>query len=99
MVSDRDTKKMRTYIIETVFGEFYCGKTNNIEKRMKEHKEAKNGKWFKFKNRKEFEIKLIIDNDYEKEIKRFGIKKFYNMFKMEVFYKIYMNNLSEVSLS
>lgn len=66
---------MITYILKTMEGEYYCGKTNNLERRMDEHKTTKYG-WFSFKNRKEFIIMLIINGDYEKEIKRFGVEKY-----------------------
>ncbi len=64
----------QTYIIKTVNGEYYCGKTDNIHRRLQEHKGEQKPKWFGFKNRREFILKYIIYGDYEKQIKRAGVK-------------------------
>jgi predicted GIY-YIG superfamily endonuclease len=72
---------MKTYILKTISNELYCGKTNNIDRRMKEHINSVSNSWFNSKNRRTFQIILIIDLDCEKEIKRFGVCKFYNSIK------------------
>ena len=70
-------KKIKTYILKCLTNEYYCGKTNDIEKRMKEHKKEKKG-WFAIPKRKEFEIIMIIKGDFEKSIKAMGSKNFVN---------------------
>ncbi|MBY9021985.1 MAG: GIY-YIG nuclease family protein, partial [Candidatus Lokiarchaeota archaeon] len=45
-----------TYIIVTIHGEYYCGKTNNLKRRIEEHKNEREPHWFGFKNRKDFRI-------------------------------------------
>ena len=68
---------MKTYVIKTIGNEYYCGKTNNIDRRMQEHLNEKRPHWFALRNsRKDFIIDFQIDGDYEKNIKRFGVKKF-----------------------
>lgn len=66
---------MKTYILRCGTGEFYCGKTTDINRRMKEHQEGIKGKWFLGRRRK-FNLLIEIDGDYEKKIKKFGIKNF-----------------------
>jgi hypothetical protein len=68
--------KMFTYIIRTINNEFYCGKTEDIEKRMKQHKAEKFPHWFYNDSRKNFKIIFCISGDYEKKIKSFGVSKF-----------------------
>lgn len=68
---------MKTYIIKTKSDEFYCGKTNDIEKRVKEHKKEKHPHWFNSKIRKNWVDVLIFKGDIEKKIKSFGVEKFY----------------------
>ena len=46
---------------------YYCGKTNNINRRMKEHK---NDRW------KNYQLVWYIEGDYEKRIKKFGVNQF-----------------------
>jgi predicted GIY-YIG superfamily endonuclease len=65
---------MLTYIIKTINGEYYCGKTINLFNRLQQHRNEKKPNWFGFKNRKSFMLKYVIDGDYEKQIKRAGIK-------------------------
>lgn len=65
-----------TYILKTLSGEFYCGKTNNLPKRLLEHKQEKYPHWFASKNRKKFSLVCELRGDYEKKIKQFGIKNF-----------------------
>jgi predicted GIY-YIG superfamily endonuclease len=74
MLNDRDTT--RTYILLCNNREYYCGKAINLENRLKEHTQAKNGSWFKIKNRTNFILLFDCIGDFEREIKRFGISKF-----------------------
>lgn len=64
-----------TYIIKTADNEYYCGKTNDIHRRMKEHRKGINGLWFSSRRQK-FRVVYMIKEDVEKNIKRFGIKRF-----------------------
>jgi len=101
-MNDRDT--MKTYIIQTRYSkEYYCGKTFNIEKRMIEHQKEEKRKWFGFCNRKPFDLLYIINGDYERNIKSFGIEKFIIMFDREIRnHSIIKDNIlhkGEVSLS
>lgn len=89
IMNDRDT--IKTYIIETSTYEYYCGKTKDIDKRMKEHRSEKYPHWFCNNERRNFVVKVIIIGDYEKEIKRFGVKEFLTL--------LANNNLLGVSLS
>jgi len=66
---------MQTYIIKTINKEFYCGKTNNITKRMLEHKNQKHPHWFNSNNRRNFKVIYIFNDDYEKYIKQCGVKR------------------------
>jgi predicted GIY-YIG superfamily endonuclease len=65
-----------TYILKTLDNELYCGYSENLEKRLIEHKKEKYPHWFSFKDRKSFILIWYIKGNYEKDIKRFGIKKF-----------------------
>lgn len=67
---------MITYIIRTKENEFYCGKTKDLHRRLAQHKQEKRPHWFAFKNRKEFIVLFKIIGDYEKKIKKFGIRNF-----------------------
>lgn len=70
-----------TYVLQAYTGEYYCGKTYNLNRRIIEHKQGKKGTWFGFKKRnKLIKVCLTIKGDYEKEIKRFGVEKFYMVF-------------------
>ena len=83
MINDADTL---TYIIKCDNGDFYCGKTKDIDKRMKTHLKEKLPHYFAFKGRKPFFICLIFSGDFEKQIKRAGIKLIYNLFYNEFHY-------------
>jgi len=76
---------MITYIIECNNGDIYCGKTNDLDRRMCEHNKEKYPHYFSFKSRKPFKLIFISRGDYEEDIKRFGIRKFMdsidNMYK------------------
>lgn len=76
MILDTRKKEITTYILHTSSDEYYCGKTNNIIRRMFEHKEGKNGSWFNSNKRMSFKIVFKINDDFEKKIKSFGVKKF-----------------------
>lgn len=77
--NDADTK---TYIILTESKEFYCGKTKCYDKRMKEHLKEKYPYWFSLKqSRRNIKDSIIINGDFEKIIKRAGIKNVYNIIK------------------
>jgi predicted GIY-YIG superfamily endonuclease len=72
---------IQTYIIRTLSNEFYCGKTSDLNRRMKEHKLGTSNSWFCYKKRKCFVLIFKCANDYEKEIKRFGVRKFIDCIK------------------
>lgn len=74
---------MKTYIIKTKNNEFYCGKTNNLDKRLKDHSTEKYPHWFSGIKRKNWENIYLIHGDYEKKIKKFGCKNFTDIFKNE----------------
>jgi len=59
-----------TYIIETIFNEFYCGKSRNINKRLKEHQKEKYPHWFNTIKRKQWSKIYLFKGDIEKIIKR-----------------------------
>lgn len=67
---------IKTYILYTKSKEYYCGKTNNIKRRMLEHKKEKYPHWFCNEKRKNFTIIKVFDFDIEKKIKSFGVKLF-----------------------
>lgn len=69
-----DADTMKTYIIKTVSEEYYCGKTNNIKRRMLEHWKGKSTSWFNNESRRNFKLIHTFKGDYEKQIKRAGIK-------------------------
>ena len=67
-----------TYIMKhNITDNYYCGKTNNMERRMKEHT---NDRW------KNYKLIWYIRGDYEKriktsglpEVKKFGVNQFIN---------------------
>lgn len=70
-----------TYIIKTEDAEYYCGKTCNIDRRLKEHRSEKKPRWFGFKNRHRFNTYdvIIFKGDFEKKIKRAGVKFIYEL--------------------
>lgn len=72
-------KMIITYIIKTRSGEFYCGKTSDIDKRIKEHKKEKKPHWFSYKDRDNFFMPVTIRGDYENQIKRAGVKFVYDI--------------------
>jgi predicted GIY-YIG superfamily endonuclease len=71
-----------TYIIETHNREYYCGYSEHINKRIKQHKQEHKPQWFAFKERKDIMNIYIIENlDVESKIKSFGVKKFIEVSK------------------
>ena len=59
---------MYTYIMKhNIINKYYCGKTNNINRRMKEHKTDRRSNYY---------LIYSIEGDYEKSIKKFGVKRF-----------------------
>lgn len=75
-----------TYIIKTVSGEYYCGFTNDIIRRINQHKKEKYPHWFCNKSRKEWFRIVTFKGNFERDIKRFGVKKFFNIFiKFELY--------------
>ncbi len=63
-----------TYIVATKSSEFYCGRTNDLDKRLKEHKKEKHPHWFHKKLRKEWFYVIVIEGNYERQIKRAGVR-------------------------
>ena len=63
-----------TYIIKTESDEYYCGKTTNLIKRLNEHKLEHYPKWFNSDKRKRFVNIKQFNGDFEKGIKRCGVK-------------------------
>ena len=78
-MNDADT--IYTYIIICENNELYCGKTNNIERRMKEHLKEKIPKFFGFKGRKPFYLSYQFEGDKENQIKRAGVKFIFNLLR------------------
>jgi len=72
---------MKTYIILTSGFEIYCGKTNNIERRLKEHQKGIKGKWFEKEKRQKFLDVIVIEGDWEKEIKRAGVNNVFHIIR------------------
>ena len=71
-------EQIKTYILKCSSGEYYCGKSIDISKRLKDHRQGKG--WFKRYSRMRFDLLLTILGDYEKNIKRFGVRKFVEIF-------------------
>ena len=69
-------RQIFTYIIITVSGEYYCGKSIDVHKRIYQHSNEKKPHWFAYKDRKKFCLIKIIKGNYENNIKRFGVKKY-----------------------
>lgn len=69
-----------TYIIKTSSHEFYCGKTNNFTRRLTEHMKEDNKHWFGIgKDRKTLRAYIVFKGDYEKQIKRAGVKLIFDL--------------------
>ena len=50
-----------TYILECADGTYYCGWTNNLEKRVKAHNEGKGGKY----TRARLPVKLVYHEEFD----------------------------------
>ena len=71
---------MYTYIMKhKKSNKYYCGKTNNIDRRMEEHT---NDRW------KNYQLLWYVIGDYEKRIKKFGVNQFINCLRSPTFKKI-----------
>jgi len=72
---------MQTYIIKTASNEFYCGKTTRLLQRLEEHKREVKPHWFASGSikRKTFIETVVFKGDFEKEIKRAGVKIIYEI--------------------
>lgn len=67
-------KTIKTYIVKTESNEYYCSKTNDIERRFKEHLKEEYPQWFNKDSRRNFIPVLIVEGNFEDKIKSFGIK-------------------------
>ena len=72
---------MKTYIIKTRSNEYYCGKTNNIDKRLVQHKNEKYPHWFCNYGRRNFVSILVFNGNFEKRIKRANSKLVYELYE------------------
>jgi predicted GIY-YIG superfamily endonuclease len=70
---------MITYILKCENGEYYCGKTKDLDKRLDQHRKEKYPHWFCNDNRRNFTIIWKSEGDYEKKIKAFGVKLFVSL--------------------
>jgi predicted GIY-YIG superfamily endonuclease len=70
---------MITYIIKCSNGEVYCGKTNDLDKRMKQHQNERYPHWFCNSKRRNFILAWSYPKDIEYKIKDFGVKDFLNI--------------------
>jgi len=68
-----------TYIVLTKAGEYYCGKTTDLGRRMQEHDKEKKPHWFGYNNRKNIHNIITIKGDFEKQIKRMGVGQVYKL--------------------
>lgn len=62
-----------TYILKTQSNEYYCGKTTNINNRLKLHRASKKG-WFCSASRRNFILLHKFKGNYENKIKKVGVK-------------------------
>ncbi len=88
-MNDADTSEIVTYIIVTESREFYCGKTQHFDKRINQHYDIDKNSWFNSYKRCNFKVIVKIQGDYEKQIKRAGVKVIANI----------LTNVMEVSAS
>lgn len=73
---------MQTYIIKIKNrNEFYCGKTEDLRKRLQQHKNEELPHWFGYEYRKAWDEVIYIDGDFEKQIKRAGVEMIYVFIK------------------
>lgn len=71
-----DTRDVFTYIVITEGDEYYCGKTDDLYIRMKQHLSENSNHWFGRKNRKNIKQVIYFEKDIERKIKSFGVKLF-----------------------
>lgn len=75
------------YIISTHYGTYYCGITNNLQRRWKEHVN-KQSKYLSIYTAKEV-VYISVHDSYEdarreeSRIKRIGVGKFYKNWKIQ----------------
>jgi len=78
---------IKTYILRYLNNnnkiKYYCGITNDIVKRLKEHKEG-----IRTFNRKKIISYVVIYGNYEKRIKFCGIRNMYKLMKNGKFHRI-----------
>lgn len=87
---------MQTYIIKIKNKEeYYCGKTKDLDRRVKEHKKEKLPSWFGYNYRKKWDIIIYIDGDYEKEIKRAGVRLIFNIVNLKWEFKEIQNIINK----
>lgn len=68
--------EVKTYIVRCSNGEFYSGKSKNIDRRMKQHQTEQYPNWFCNNERRNFKKVCVINGDFEWNIKRFGVEHF-----------------------
>lgn len=56
--------------------EYYCSKTNDLLKELVLLKEGSKGRFFRCKERREFELVFVAKGDFENNIKHFGQREF-----------------------
>jgi predicted GIY-YIG superfamily endonuclease len=72
---------MQTYILRCATGEYYCGRTHDINRRIQEHIDEKYPHWFANKERKNFRLICLLDGNFEYSIKRFRIYRFVDLMR------------------
>jgi len=77
-------REVYTYIIKTKKEEYYCGKSIDVFRRLKQHKKEKEPHWFSFNNRRNWKCVLYFKGNFEKQIKRAGVKFIYDLTMCEV---------------
>ncbi len=68
-----------TYIIRTQMGECYCSKTDDITKRLQEHKDEQAPDWFAYSYRKDWKNIIYFNGDIERQIKEAGAILVYDL--------------------
>ena len=71
--------QIKTYILKCSSGEYYCGKSIDISRRLIQHKEEESPHFFCNSKRKDFKLVFKVNMDVEDKIKRFGVKAFIEM--------------------
>lgn len=70
-----NSKSWKVYLLECSDGSFYTGVTNDIEKRMKAHKEGKGSKYVRIKGFKKFLKTKDCNNRSEAQKEEYKIKQ------------------------